>query len=136
MSTTEQIVKAAHELGKLIQEHPSMARVAETGAKLQKDTDTLRLLTDLNRLSAKIAEKEMTGKPIEAAEKQQLAQLQGQAARNELLRQYQLAQMDYMDLMRIVDQVIAGEPVEQEAPAAAAPATPGAAGPGGSKIII
>jgi cell fate (sporulation/competence/biofilm development) regulator YlbF (YheA/YmcA/DUF963 family) len=131
MATTEQILKAASDLGKLIQQHASTKRVAESGTKLQKDTEALRLINDLNRLMSKISEKEMTGKPIEPAEKQQLQTLQSTVARNATLREYQLAQMDYLDIMRAVDQAMSGE--ADEAPAGVAPAP--AAAPA-SKIVL
>ncbi len=132
MATTEQILKAASDLGKLIQQHASTQRVAEAGTKLQKDTEALRLINDLNRLMSKISEKEMTGKPIEPAEKQQLQALQSTVSRNATLREYQLAQMDYLDIMRAVDQAMSGE--ADEAPAGVAPAP--AAAPAASKIVL
>ena len=48
--------------------------------------------------------------------------------RNPLLRDFQMAQMDYLDLMRKVDEAMAGQPEQQPAGIAQAPAgAPGAA---------
>ncbi|MCX5662655.1 MAG: YlbF family regulator [Planctomycetota bacterium] len=120
MPTTQDILDAAQKLGKLIASHDSAGKLEAAARKLQGDVEAQRILTDYNRHLEKVSEKEATGKPIEVADKQQLEKLQGAVVRNPILRDFQVAQMDYLDLMRRVDEAMAGGE-----PAAAAPA-PGA----------
>ena len=117
MATTQEIVQAAQALGKLIATHPAAARFESVMHRLQQDTEAQRALNDLNRLGEKLAQKEMQGQPIEVAEKRQLEQLRARVSTNLLLGEVQMAQMDYLDLMRQVDEAISGPE-----PAAAAPA--------------
>jgi cell fate (sporulation/competence/biofilm development) regulator YlbF (YheA/YmcA/DUF963 family) len=127
MATTQDILNAAQALGKLIAQHDAAKKFEETMLKLQADVEAQRVLNDFNRHLQKLGEKEQQGKPIEPSEKQQLDKLQTAVIRNPILRDFQLRQMDYLDLMRKVDEAISGGPPEGAAPgnAPAAPAAPG-----------
>ena len=125
MATTQEIVKAATELGKLIAGHPAAQRFESVAQKLQQDTAAQRVLTDFNRMADKIAQKEAAGQPIEVDDKRQLERLRGELIRNSLLQELQMAQMDYLDLMRQVDEVIGGhEPGHDQGKAPVAPQSP------------
>lgn len=82
------------------------------------------MLNDYNRLLQALAQKEAGGRPIEVEDKRKLEQLQGAVVRNPVLRDLQVAQMDYVDLLRQVDELIQGGAPD------AAPG-PGGGGPGG-----
>jgi cell fate (sporulation/competence/biofilm development) regulator YlbF (YheA/YmcA/DUF963 family) len=126
MATTQEIVKAAEELGKLIAGHPAAQRFELVAQKLQQDTAAQRVLTDFNRMADKIAQKEAAGQPIEVDDKRQLERLRGELIRNSLLQELQMAQMDYLDLMRQVDEVIGGrEPGLDQGKPATPPQGPG-----------
>ncbi len=128
MANMQEILKAAGDLGKLIAEHASARKFEETVRKLQADVEAQRVLNDYNRHMSKVAEKEASGKPIEVEDKRQLEKLQAAMVRNPLLREFQVAQMDYLDLMRKVDEAMAGSGPEASAPTGGA----GAGGPGTS----
>lgn len=136
MASTEQIVAAAEKVGELIAEHPAARKLEAVLERLEKDTQAQRTLTDYNRQLQKIAEKEQAGKPIEVEDKHQAQTLRNQIIRNPILCDLQIAQMDYVDLMRRVDQAIGGQtptgPGEamptRSQPSAATP-DPGAANP-------
>ena len=108
MVSTEKILKSAAELGKLIAEHESTRKFEAVAEKLQQDTDAQRLLTDYNRQMALMQEKEAKNEPIEVADKHKLEQLQNGMIQHALLRDLQMVQMDYLDLMRRVDEAIQG----------------------------
>ena len=116
MATTQEILSAATDLGKLIATHPAAVKFEDTVKKLQDDTEAQRLMTDLNRHMEKLGEKESKGQPIEVADKKTLEELQHKVMAHSLLSQFQMVQMDYLDLMRQVDQIISGG--GQEAPEA------------------
>src|ERR1043165_2883768 len=111
MATTDEIIAKAKELGKLIASHPAAAKFEETVRKLQADVDAQRALNDFNRHLQKIGEKEQAGRPIEVEDKRQLEKLQNAVIRNPLLGAFQMAQMDYLDLMRKVDEAMSGGPI-------------------------
>jgi len=114
MATTAQIVKAAQELGLLIQKHSSAVKLRDMIERLQEDTEAQRLMTDHNRLVQKLSEKQMNNEPIEVEEKRQLQATQDKVVRHPLLSEFQMVQMDYVDLMRQVDEAMAGESSEED----------------------
>lgn len=128
MATTDEILKKARELGELIATHPSAKKLEDVLRKLQDDTEAQRAMNDYNRHLQTVGEKEMQGKPIEVEDKRKLESLQMAVVRNPTLRDFQMAQMDYLDLMRRVDEEIEGRAAGAQ-PAAAAPGgAPGAPG--------
>ncbi len=124
MATTEEILNAARELGKLLATHEAATRFEATVRKLQGDIDAQRILNDYNRHLESLAEKESAGRPIEVEDKRKLDALQKQVMSNPLLQELQVAQMDYLDLMRRVDEAMSPNP-----PAAPTAAVPPVAGP-------
>lgn len=108
MANTDQITKAATDLGKLIAEHDAAKKFKTHVKRLRDDTEAQRILNDYNRHLEMIHEKETNGKPIEVADKQKLESLQAALVQNPLLCDFQLVQMDYMDLMRKVDEALQG----------------------------
>lgn len=109
MTSTETILQAARDLGKQIAKHDAAVRLEQAMKKLDDNVDAQRLLNDYNRSTQSIAQKETEGKPIEVEDKHKLKQLQDQVMGNALLGQLQMAQMDYLDLMRRVDQAMSGD---------------------------
>jgi cell fate (sporulation/competence/biofilm development) regulator YlbF (YheA/YmcA/DUF963 family) len=129
MATTQEIVKAAQDLGKLIATHDAAKHFEQAMHTLEQDVEAQRALSDLNRLSEKIAQKEAQGQPIEVAEKRQMDQLRSKVIANAVLQQVQMAQMDYLDLMRKVDEAMGtGAPGEAAIPGAGAPGAAGRQG--------
>jgi cell fate (sporulation/competence/biofilm development) regulator YlbF (YheA/YmcA/DUF963 family) len=125
MATTQEILDAAADLGKLIARHSSAGKFNQAVKALQEDLPAQRALTDYQRHVSSIGEKEALGKPIEVEDKQKLETLQGQVIRTPVLRDFQLAQMDFLDLMRQVDAAISGpSDVTTQAPAASAIVNP------------
>ncbi len=123
MATTQEILDAAKSLGQLISTHPAARRMDDLMKKLQNDREAQRALTDFNRHMQMLSQKEQTGRPIEVEDKRKMDQFQAAVAQNLVLREMQMAQMDYLDLMRQIDDLIngaEGEGATGAAPAAAA----------------
>ena len=108
MSTTDQVIKAATELGKLIAEHSDAKKFDATTNLVHEDTEAQRILNDYNRHLMTIHEKETQGKPIEVEDKRKLESCQQQVIQSSTLRNLQVAQMDYLDLMRRVEEAMQG----------------------------
>ncbi|MEO1235263.1 MAG: YlbF family regulator [Planctomycetota bacterium] len=104
---TPQVLAAAEALGGLIAAHSATRALESLVGEIEADTDAQRLATDLDRHRRALAEKEQQGKPIEVDEKRRLQELQQEVAMHPKLSRLQLVQMDYVDLMRRVDERIA-----------------------------
>lgn len=115
MATDDQIMKAAGELGKLLGEHPKVSRLESAIGKLKEDVEAQRALNDLNRHLQAVTEKEMSGQPIEVADKRKLQELQTAVVHNLVLQEFQLAQMDYVDLVRRLDEAMYGRSAAAQA---------------------
>ena len=109
MATDEQVIKAALEIGKLLGDHPKVSRLEAAVDKLREDTEAQRALNDLNRQLQSVAEKEMAGQPVEVSDKQKMRDLQNAVVHNLVLQEFQLAQMDYVDLVRKLDDALYGQ---------------------------
>lgn len=108
MATTQEILDAAGELGTLVNSHAVAVKFEESVKALREDVEAQRTLTDYQRHLTALAEKNATGKPIEVDDKQKLETLQNKVIQTPVLRDFQMAQMDYLDLMRQVDAAITG----------------------------
>ncbi len=100
------ILEAADHLGQLIRQHPATQQLDTLIKQLEDDVEAQRLSTDLSRHRETLAEKQRDGKPIEVDDKRRLETLQQAVAGHPVLRKLQMAQMDYVDLMRKVDEKI------------------------------
>jgi cell fate (sporulation/competence/biofilm development) regulator YlbF (YheA/YmcA/DUF963 family) len=109
MAMTDDVVKKARELGALISQHEATRKYRAALEKLRQDQEAQRLLNDLNRKLEEIEQKEQSGRPIEVGDKRTAESLRGQVARHPLLCELQVAQLDYVDLMRKVDGVLSSE---------------------------
>ncbi|MEM9790326.1 MAG: YlbF family regulator [Planctomycetota bacterium] len=106
MPDTPAIVAHARRLGEMIADHDAAKQLEAALKALEGDVDAQRALTDLNRHLQAIAEKERDGRPIEVEDKHRAESLQKAVVRSKTLRDLQVAQMDYSDLMRQVQDAI------------------------------
>lgn len=121
MATTQEILDAADKLGKLVAEHDSARKLEELLKRLESNQQAQRALTDYNRHLQTLAEKQQQGQPIEVEDKRKLEQLQQAVATDPTLRELQMVQMDYVDLLRKIDEKITGEaPTAGQSPLAGA----------------
>ncbi|MEX0744816.1 MAG: YlbF family regulator [Phycisphaeraceae bacterium] len=109
MPSTEEILQAARELGNRIDQHEAARKFKDVIQRLNDDTEAQRALNDYNRHAQAIAEKEANQQPIEVEDKRRLQELQKAVIRNPLLREFQKGQMDYVDLMRRVDEAMTAQ---------------------------
>jgi cell fate (sporulation/competence/biofilm development) regulator YlbF (YheA/YmcA/DUF963 family) len=99
-----QIIDLASQLGKTIAQSPQAARLHAARAAMSKRPDLEQLLKDYRGQADKIAALEQDNKPIEVDDKQRLAALEGKLLAAEEFKQFTIAQMEYVDLMRKVNQ--------------------------------
>ena len=109
MPSTNDIEKAARDLGKMIGDHDAAKQFDSAAKSLESDIEAQRLMTDFNRAIQTLTEKQANQQPIEVQDKQKLEKLQTEVAMNLKVRALQQTQMDYMDLMRNVVNTITSE---------------------------
>lgn len=100
------LLESARKLGQMVAKHPSIQKYVQATSAFEKDTDSQRLLADYSRFIESLAQKEATGRPIEVADKRKLETLQTQLAMHPILRGLQMAEVEFADTLRKVDQAI------------------------------
>jgi len=109
MASTQEILDEAAALGKKLAEHDAAKRLTSSIEKLQNDVTAQRALTDYQRFAASLMQKEAQGQPIEVDDKKKLEDMQNAVVHSLVLQEYQMAHMDYLDLLRQVDEKLVGD---------------------------
>jgi len=100
------ITEQAKRLGELIRTHPRYVRLRETDAAIRADKVATDALEAYNKAAGEIARKEAATQPVEVAQKQELGRLHNGVAANEAIKAFTLAQADYAELMRRMNDTI------------------------------
>lgn len=98
------ITDAASTLGDLVAQHPAVARAQAAQKSLSDDPEVVRLLGQFEQRVAVMERNMQMGQPVGQAERSQVEQLQTQLAANLKYKNFQIAQVDLMDLLRKVSQ--------------------------------
>ena len=98
------ITDAASKLGDLVAQHPAVAKAQAAQKALSDDPEVVRLLGQFEQRVAVMERNMQMGQPVGQAERQQVEQLQTQLAANLKYKNFQIAQVDLMDLLRKVSQ--------------------------------
>jgi cell fate (sporulation/competence/biofilm development) regulator YlbF (YheA/YmcA/DUF963 family) len=127
---TQQIMDAAEKLGQMLAEHPAVARYQAAQKTVAEDAEAGRLLQDFDRTLEKLGRQEQSGMPVTDAQRQQLEALQSRIVSHIKVKNLNLAQVEFVDLLRKVNQTIQ-KPLAPEKPQQpAAPAGPAMGGVG------
>jgi len=127
---TQQILDAADSLGKLVAQHPAIDRYHQAQKSLSDDPNATRLLNDFNRQLMTLARQEESGMAVSDAQRHQLENLQSQLASHLKVKALNLAQMEFVDLLRKVNDAIRRHVAES----AGAPGNGGAAP--GPRVVV
>lgn len=130
---TQAIMDAAEKLGKMLMEHPAVARYQQAQKAVADDAEANRLLADFDKTLEKLGRQEQSGMPVTDAQRQQLEAMQSRIVSHLKVKNLNLAQVDFVDLLRKVNQTIqkplTPERPQQPAAPAAAPVQGGGSGP-------
>jgi cell fate (sporulation/competence/biofilm development) regulator YlbF (YheA/YmcA/DUF963 family) len=102
----DKVTEQAKRLGELIRTHPRYVKLRETDAAVRADNAATDALEAYNKAAAEIARKEAATQPVEVAEKQELQRLHNAVAASETIKAFTLAQADYAELMRRMNDTI------------------------------
>lgn len=117
---TQQIMDAAGKLGEMVAQHPAVAKYKEAQKIVAGDAEASRLLREFDRMLETLARNEQSGVPLTDAQRGQLENLQSQIMSHIKIKALNLAQMDFVDLLRKVTQTI-HRPLQESVPGSAGP---------------
>ena len=118
---TDQIIQEAEKLGQLVAQHPAVARYKQAQKAVSDDPEAGRLLADFDRQLETLGRQEQSGMPVTDAQRMQLESLQNRIISHIKIKALNLAQVEFVDLLRKVTQTI-------QRPLVDSPASGGGAG--------
>ncbi len=124
---TQQILDEAEKLGQLVAQHPAVDRYRQAQKAVADDADASRLMSDFERAYAKLEQQAQAGLPVTDAQRDQLESIQAKIVSHIKVKNLNLAQVEFVDLLRKVGQIIQ-RPLSGGAAPAGAPAAPKIAG--------
>lgn len=126
---TQQIMDEAEKLGKMVSEHPAVTRYLQAQKAVAEDADAGRMLQEFDRSLEKLARQEQSGMPVTDAQRQQLESLQSRIVSHIKVKNLNLAQVEFIDLLRKVNQTIQ-KPLTPQQPQQGQPNPPTTGGAG------
>jgi cell fate (sporulation/competence/biofilm development) regulator YlbF (YheA/YmcA/DUF963 family) len=99
-----EILQTAQKLGDLVSQHPAVAKYKAAQKAVADDPEASRLFSEFNRQLEMLLRQEQSGMPVTDAQRGTLEQLQSRIVSHIKIKAMNLAEVDFMDLMRKVSQ--------------------------------
>jgi cell fate (sporulation/competence/biofilm development) regulator YlbF (YheA/YmcA/DUF963 family) len=103
---TQTILEAADKLSQMVADHPSLAKYKQAQKAVADDADASRLLGDFDKQIETLARQEQSGMPITDAQRHQLESLQAKIISHIKIKNLNMAQVEFIDLLRRINQTI------------------------------
>lgn len=126
---TQQIIEAAEKLGQMLADHPAVTKYKDAQKAVASDPDASRLLRTFEQQLDTLGRQEASGAGVTMQQRQQLEALQAQIISHIRIKALNIAQVDFIDLLRRVSQTI-HRPLGDASPVAAAQQSEVGGGPG------
>jgi cell fate (sporulation/competence/biofilm development) regulator YlbF (YheA/YmcA/DUF963 family) len=123
---TTQIMDEANKLGQLVAQHPAIERYKQAQKAVSDDPDANRAMAEFEQQLEKLARQEQSGMPVTDAQRQQLEATQSRIVSNIKVKALNMANVEFVDLLRKVNQAIQGKVAEAVGGSAAAKGGAGA----------
>ena len=130
---TQQILSEADKLGQLVAQHPAVEKYKQAQKAVADDAEANRAMMEFERQLDTLGRQEAAGMPITDAQRQQLEAVQSRIVSNIKVKALNMAQVEFVDLLRKVNQAVQSKVVDVS-PAAAAGRGGGGGGAGGGMI--
>lgn len=104
----QEVIEQARRLGEMIAAHPRTKALKEMQQVLDKDEIASNLLRDYQKQIEHIHALERAGKPIEVSDKHALRDIEQKMANNETLKQINIREVDFVEMMNKVKSEIDG----------------------------
>jgi cell fate (sporulation/competence/biofilm development) regulator YlbF (YheA/YmcA/DUF963 family) len=113
----DEIMKDAEKLGQLVATHPTVAKYKAAQKSLESDPDAKRLMAEFQQAFEQLVRQEQSGMPVSPQQQRQIESLQMKMSSHLKIKAYNLAQVEFVDLLRKVGQTFrkqlgAGEAVD------------------------
>ena len=108
------IIQLAERLGKAISESPQAAALRTARDEMGAQPEIDQLLNDFRIQNEKVAALEAEGKPVEVDDKHKLQELHDKLIASDVFKKFTAAQVEYVDLMRKVNQAMGKELADTE----------------------
>lgn len=118
---TQQILAEAEKLGQLVAQHPAVARFKDAQKAVANDPEASRMLTEFDRAIEALSRQEQSGMPVTDAQRMQLEGVQSRIASHLKIKALNLAQVEFVDILRKATQTIQQQVQGQPPGAATAP---------------
>jgi len=102
----EDLVAAAHALGRKIAAHPRTVEFMAAARAVSEDSPAQAILKKYQEQVSRVRLLEAEGKPIEPEDKRGLADCEAAVAGNDKLKEMMRRQADYVEMMHVVNQAI------------------------------
>ena len=119
---TQQILTEADKLGQLVAQHSAVERYKQAQKAVADDPDANRAMADFERQLETLGRQEQSGMPITDAQRQQLEAVQSRIVSNIKVKALNMAQVEFIDLLRKVNQAIQGKVADAAGAGGAGPA--------------
>lgn len=104
MADIEGILAKADELGQLLSKHPTVEKYREAQKGVSQDPEANRLLGEFEKQYEKLVRQQESGMPVTDAQRSTLEALQQQIASHLKIQAFNLAQYEFIDMLRRVSQ--------------------------------
>ena len=111
---SDAIIELAKRLGKAIADSPTASDLRDVQKAMDGEPKVTQLLKDFQAQSDKIAESESQQKPVEVQDKHKLQELHEKLVSSDVFKKYTAAQVEYVDLMRKVNDAIGSQMAQGE----------------------
>lgn len=105
-NTPQDLLDAAAKLGDMIAAHSSVNKYKEAQKAVSTDPEAGRLLGEYEKEMMTLVRQEQQGIPVSDAQQQKLVALQGRIASNIRIKALNIAEMDFYDMLRKVNQTM------------------------------
>ena len=103
---TQQLMEEAEKLGRLVAQHPAVARYKSAQKSVADDPEAGRMLADMDRQIEALSRQEQSGLPITDAQRAALEAAQNRVVSHIKIKNWNLAQVEFVDLLRKITQTI------------------------------
>ena len=110
----EAILSLAERLGKAIADSPQATKLHQVRKSLNDDKDLSQVLRDFREQTEKVTKLQAEQKPIEVEDKHKLRDLNEKLTASEVFKHFTAAQVEYVDMMRRVNDTITRQLEETE----------------------
>ena len=103
---TDQIIAEAEKIGQLVLQHPAVVRYKAAQKAVEDDPEATRLLNDFTRQMDTLERQMQAGMNVTDAQRAGIEALQSRIVSHLKIKALNLAQVDFVDLLRKITQTI------------------------------